>query len=698
MSNQHRHARTQPEAPADAVNLDHEPARDSPSSAATSTGLLQALARYGAAVAAISAALSLAPDRLARAEALDRLELDTDLPLSAFDAWDAPTVAGWFAGLGSDLRIDVTLSGSGSQLSSVTASLRAGHDSVRTLTDFLDAAHQAQRDSGDDLTVNLRLAIAKTRALETSAALLALRPEYLGTPEMLARTKIATFYSTTAFHRLVGMHALADWERLGLAREDGHTIVVLCDRTGYLAGVALEVLGAREDSVPRWLTLSRAGFRQFRQRAEQTRALRDEEGGWAAAPHVLTPAHLQLTSRAPGLEDTAARLAHLQTGLAAAYLASSVHTGTHNELTLRFAGPRPTICRIPAESATAPAPFPTGGAPPAAPAHPGDNVDIPAESATGNSPLPALAIHIPAESATEIQIPAESATASPHATPDREKSRIPAESATPMPSYAASAAAHRALSTSNETQIPAESATPVASLPALVRLCAWAYDNASPDKLAIARACLAHELPHGADISLAAVDVAATSALDVAKANFALYLRHNTEQYFSIRQKALDAVASYATAVRKSVSDLTGDVVDNVYRTAGLLVGVIIAALIQPSLSLGVARLAAFLYTAYIALLVAFLMRARWRRFELEKTGLEQHLAAMPELGPVEREALHRQPAEAEAYFTTYFRRAWRIYIVLGILGLLIFLLLWTPLAPLTGLPHSPVPTPTHIR
>lgn len=592
MSGQQRHLRTRPKTRPDALESDTAPARHPPPATATSVEFLRRLERCGTTVAAIGSALALSPDRLARAEAPDRLELDTDLPLAALDSLDAPAVGGWFAVLGPDLRIDLTPSGGGSQPSIEPASLRAGRDPTRTLADFLDAVHQAERDSGDEVTVNLRLAIAKAGALETTAAVLALRPEYFGTPEMLAHTTIAVFYFAAAFHRLLGMHALAGWERLGFAREDGRAVVVLCDQAGYLAGVALEVVGPRIDAEPRWLTVSRAGFRQFRQRAEQTRALRDEEGGWAAAPHVLTPAHLRAAPRMPGLEDTAARLDNFQCGLAAAYLADSVHTSAGTEYALRFAGPRPAICRIPAKTATA----------------------IAAESATGP----------------------------------------------------------------------------------LARLCVWAYDNASPDKLAIARECLARELPHSAEMSLAEVNFAAAGALGAAKANFTLYLRRNTEQYFAVRQKALDAVADYAASVRKSVSDLTSDVVDNVYRTAGLLVGVVIAGLIQPSLSLGVARLAAAVYVLYIALLLAFFMQARRRRFELEKTSLDQQLAAMQELGAAERETLRRQPADAEGYFTAYFQRAWWIYVGLGAAGLLIFLLLWTPLALLTGLPHGALPTPTH--
>lgn len=585
MSGQRRRVQSRPDAHPDSLEPGSPPAYAAPSNESFSGERLLALRDYGETVAQIGAALALPPDRLARAEALDRLELDTDLPLSVVESWEAPAVRGWFSRLGADLRMDLTLSAG-----DTTVSLRAGRDPSQALADLLASARQAAQDTGEEVTISVRLAVAKSRAHEGLVALLALRPEYLGTPEMLARTKVAVFYSAAAFERLIGLHALGDWERLGLASEHGRAVVLLCDRAGYLAGVALEVLGVRDETEPRWLTISRAGFRQFRQRAEQMRALYDEEGSWVSAPRVLTPFHLRVESRASGLEDTAARLAELQAGLAAAYLADTVQTSTHNELILRFAGARPAICRIPAKTATG----------------------------RGEQPYYELA-----------------------------------------------------------------------------RLSAWAYDNATPDKLAIARECLAHELPHGGDLPLAGIERVAPAALEAAKANFTLYLRRNSEQYFAVRQKVLDAVSEYASAVRKAVSDLTGEVTDNVYRTVGLLVGVVIAGLIQPSLSLGVARLAAFLYVAYIAFLLAFFMRARWHRFELEKASLESRFAAMPELGASERDTLSRQPAEAEAYFTRYFRRAWWIYLGLGAAGLLLFLILLTPLASLTGLPHAPAPAPT---
>jgi hypothetical protein len=551
------------------------------------------LAACGEMLRRIGHALGLAPDRLAASEAIDRLEADVVLTIEQAAAWDAADIRDWFAVLGSDLRLDLHITGADPTESAPEANLRGVSDPVAAFERFVADAQAFARSQGNALAVEARLSIAKTRAAARARTLLASRADDLGTDEMLSKTTIAVFYFTAAWDRLLTIYAISDWEQRGLARDDGRAFVVLCDTAGYLAGPALEALGARLDTAPRWLQVSRAAWRRFQERAAETRALRDEEGTWANAPRVLTPAHLRLESRTAGLESTAERVAAMRAALAAAYLAATVHDALGDGLALRFAGPRPCVCKGP-------------------------------------------------------RTPAD---------PDGQ-------------------AYHEG---------------------SLARLAAWAYDNASPDKLAIARECLASELPPGGEVTLAEVERAAAHALEAAKANFVLYLRRNTAQYFAVRQQALDAVVTYAAGVRKAVSDLTGDVVDNVYRTVALLIGVVVASLVQPSLSLGVQRLAAALYILYLAFVVAFVLGARQRRFDLEAAEVRAHLDAMPELSAAERARLLVQAGGADAYFTRYFRLSRLIYLALAAVALLYFLLLLTPLS--AHLPLAvPRPTATPLR
>lgn len=215
-----------------------------------------------------------------------------------------------------------------------------------------------------------------------------------------------------------------------------------------------------------------------------------------------------------------------------------------------------------------------------------------------------------------------------------------------------------------------DNATPPTTGAALARLADWATRRGTVDTLIIARECLARELPPGRALSLADVEEAAVDALEAAKANFTLFVRGQTDRYFAARQTAQEAVATYAEAVRKAVSDLTSDVVDNVYRTVGLLAAVVIAGLIQPTSSPVLALVASILYTGYITFVVYFLLRARDDHFTLEQAALTARLAEMTELTTAERQRISAPATSADAYYRRYMARTRRIYIALMALGI----------------------------
>ncbi|HLY30571.1 MAG TPA: hypothetical protein VKQ36_06060, partial [Ktedonobacterales bacterium] len=515
---------------------------------------MRRLRTLSATVAQIGDELTLTTDRLAANESLDRLELTTTLNIDDLLAREETLLAqvnGWFATLGSDLALDLALTGLEPDALPVNAALRIERSPQAALQGFLASARAVAETQGADVGASVRLTVGKTQTLLAAQALCASRPEWLGQPEAQELTTLAVWYHAAAWNRLITLGTLPLWERRGLARADDRTLVVVGDAPGYLAGLALEVVGladSREETtaIP-WLPVTRAAWRRFVERDAQMRQLRGEEGSWASAPTVVTPERLRVTLRQPGLEVTAERLATLQAGLAAAYLANNVEGALEgssaHEVTLRFAGARPAVCRLPLRPDSA------------------EDTD-----------------------ATAYQEGA------------------------------------------------------------LARLTAWAYRDGTPDKLAIARECLSGELAAGAQVSLAQLERVAPQALEAAKANFTLYIRQNTAQYFSLRAAAQDAVASYSEATRKAVSDLTGDVVDTTYRTLGLLVAAVIADLLQPAVSLALIRIALAIYLLYVALLIGVVLRARWDRFTLEASALRARLDAMPELTEAERTRL-RQPA-----------------------------------------------------
>lgn len=556
--------------------------------------LLRTLRDYGAAVAIAGAALGLSSARLARAEGMDRLETALSVPLDEARAWDGQRLAQAFQTLGDDLRVDLALSGLDASDDLPSAALHANAAPGEALAAFLDQARETAEAHGEDATVELRLTVGKVGPLAIAGRLLAMRQEYLGTAEALGETKLVVWFHAAGFERLARLSALADWERLGLVRASGRTVVVLCDTGGSLAGPALEVIGAQHPREPRWLLLSRPAWRQFQEQCDAARRLRDEESLWIGGPRLITPGHLRLVARDPGLEALGSALGELRAGVAAAYLAGSVQQ-TEDDLLLRFAGARPATCRLVGDDQTSPS-------------------DPLAREERGN------------------------------------------------------------LERSDG---------------ALGRFAAWAFEHGTPDKLLIARECLARELPAGVEVSLARVEAAAGPAFEAARANLALYLRGRSHDYFQAREQAATAVEAYTLGVRKEVSDLTGDVVSNVFATVGLLVGVVIAGLIQPRASLPVQRLGTALYTVYVAFILWFLLRARRERYQLERAEVAHRLEGMTELSESERVRLREQAGAADAHFERYFALAWRIYVALACLGALYFVLLLTPLAPHVALPHG---------
>ncbi|HEU5441854.1 MAG TPA: hypothetical protein VFU88_21415 [Ktedonobacterales bacterium] len=234
---------------------------------------------------------------------------------------------------------------------------------------------------------------------------------------------------------------------------------------------------------------------------------------------------------------------------------------------------------------------------------------------------------------------------------------------------------------------------------AVSRLSGWAYASATPDRLYIARDCLARQFPAGPHITVADLAGAARLALPAALATFDLYLKRQADTYFAARQQARDAVASYAADVRKAFADLASDVTDNVYRTVVLALGVVIASIVEPAASVFVAALGALLFGGYlIGFCWYFLMRSRQTRFERERAQFEQRLADVPGLTEDERATYLGRPEGDEAEFWRSYHAARRIYLWLGVASVVVFgvLLLGHALGvPPLAATGAPVPSAT---
>lgn len=206
------------------------------------------------------------------------------------------------------------------------------------------------------------------------------------------------------------------------------------------------------------------------------------------------------------------------------------------------------------------------------------------------------------------------------------------------------------------------------SIPGEYRQCAvtdlamWAYRHGSPDKLLMARECLARVLPRNAEISLEVLEREAMGALEAAKSNFVIYLRNNTTQYFKQRQQAFDAVYAYAEGVEASVSRLSTDLASNTYKIAGLLAAAIGAALIEPSVTIQLLSLAVIVQVLYLLFVILYVLPASKRRYNSAKEVLEQRLTLMSELSTRERDQIRQTAGGADCDFQSAYRAASRIY------------------------------------
>lgn len=589
---------------------------------------LAALARMGAAVRALGEALDISQATLAATEAFDSLECQTNGAVERVAAIPQSALREGFARFSDDLEIDLSLSGLDPTLEPIVAELRATPDGAwsRALADFRAAAEGVASTQGDSVSVDITLRIFKRGALIQADRLREKRESHgaRGAP-----TACVVFYSAEALRRRLTLQAATLWSARGLGGEERRTLVVACDAVGYLAGVALEVIGAAGSAPSEWLTLSPQAWRRFALRMARSRSLRASESAWNGVNMPFLTDHLRVTHRMPGLDLIADRLAELRAGAAACELASAVDSGQSargdqsvgSVALLRFAGTRPATLRLDL----------------AAPAGDGAGATRSASSDAGG--------------AGEM-----------------------------------------------DEMVGVERTDDVDSDPdPLIELATWAYRDASPDRLAIARDALGREAPPAADVTLQRLHSIARPALDAARANLTIYLRGAAARYFQLRDAAQTAVSVYADATRKAVTDLTSDVVDNLFKTVGLIAGVVIAGLISPTASRPVAAIAALIYTGYVVFILWYLLRARYARYLLERSALDRTLAAMDELTSHERAALARPATDASAHFVSYYRLTWWIYVALALAGVVVFLLTLTP-AWLLIAPAPTVPAPAATR
>src|SRR5215469_6336766 len=97
---------------------------------------MRQLAAFAAAVAEMGRLLSTPPERLARAEALDRLEMTARVEVTGFLEWDTSLVKRWFTLFREDCELDLSLVGLDAAYEAPVVALRSNRDPEGALRRF----------------------------------------------------------------------------------------------------------------------------------------------------------------------------------------------------------------------------------------------------------------------------------------------------------------------------------------------------------------------------------------------------------------------------------------------------------------------------------------------------------------------------------------------------------------------------------
>ena len=103
--------------------------------------------------------------------------------------------------------------------------------------------------------------------------------------------------------------------------------------------------------------------------------------------------------------------------------------------------------------------------------------------------------------------------------------------------------------------------------------------------------------------------------LKSAKSNFQFFLKRSVELYFDKRIKVSEFLHKFSEEVSKSISGVTTELVNDLYKTIGIIVGVMIAGLVDPPKMPIIVHWTSLLYFIYIIFILVLLLPSRYLSF-----------------------------------------------------------------------------------
>jgi ABC-type multidrug transport system fused ATPase/permease subunit len=202
----------------------------------------------------------------------------------------------------------------------------------------------------------------------------------------------------------------------------------------------------------------------------------------------------------------------------------------------------------------------------------------------------------------------------------------------------------------------------------------WAYENASSDKLGILRQIVAPQLVGTDQDNFSILAKRAGSSLEEAKNNFDQYLHKRVDDYFGKRLQVIEFLQKFSDDTGASVTKLADDLVADLYKTVGVILGVVLAALVNPKITFPVIYWTSLLYMIYILFITFHLLTSAYIRYAGKVSDHQFNIQKMSSvLSDTEIEQVQGAPfMRAKRLFQIYFGLTEFAYLLLGGLAYLI--------------------------
>jgi hypothetical protein len=209
----------------------------------------------------------------------------------------------------------------------------------------------------------------------------------------------------------------------------------------------------------------------------------------------------------------------------------------------------------------------------------------------------------------------------------------------------------------------------------LYALFSYAFAGFSPDKVEIAQQFIS--------LMVETSDELIQKAEEVREATQKTYqdrvLVEKVRDYFGARQKVQERLWSATENASEEVIELSREVSGDVYKIAGVAVAAVVAAFIQPNITLFAGIAAAFVLSVYLALVLFYhlptLQRANQLSYQGHKSGIRS-FGDVLSLSEIEGYLKDEQLSKALALFDQTFQCARRVYWFFFLIALLILILM----------------------